>query len=122
MHGVRVELALGDALSQVVVDRIQIEQVITNLVKNAMEAVCDVRDGTAADNHPYRARADPGMGVEVAVSDSGPGVPAAELSRLVRALLHNQARRHGPGIVHQPLDCRGRTAVGCWRPPTPTAA
>ena len=79
-----------------IVDRIQIEQVIINLVKNAMEAVWDASDGPRAVSiRTARAGRD---GVEVAVSDSGPGVSAAELGRLFEPFYTTKPGGMGLGL------------------------
>lgn len=77
----RVEVAfeLAPELPRVVVDRILIEQVVLNLLRNALEAVA----GMAPDRRRVVvATRTVGEAVEVAVHDSGPGV-SPELGRRV---------------------------------------
>jgi two-component system sensor kinase FixL len=68
---VQVKVRVGFGLPPVRVDRIQIEQVILNLVGNAIEAI----DGVPTDRRQVvvRTRRVPGGGVEVQVQDTGPG-------------------------------------------------
>ncbi|MEZ5824400.1 MAG: CHASE2 domain-containing protein [Geminicoccaceae bacterium] len=68
---IRVEVDLDRAVPPVPFDRIQIQQVIVNLVRNAVEAVaeCDKREIRVAS----RLR---GGDVEVRVEDTGAGIPA----------------------------------------------
>ncbi|MCB1969902.1 MAG: CHASE2 domain-containing protein [Geminicoccaceae bacterium] len=68
--GISVEVDLDKRVPQVPFDRIQIQQVIVNLVRNAAEAVagCDRRELRVAS----RLR---GGDVEVSVADTGAGIP-----------------------------------------------
>lgn len=69
--GLRLRLDLAPSLPAVVVDAVQIQQVVVNLVRNAIEAVAGTprRDVTIAT-----AAAGPDV-VEIAVADTGPGFP-----------------------------------------------
>ncbi|MDX2171334.1 MAG: ATP-binding protein [Deltaproteobacteria bacterium] len=71
-QSVEVACELADALPRVLGDAIQIEQVVLNLLRNAIEAM-------AASNGTRRlritTRALPGDEVELSVRDSGPGLP-----------------------------------------------
>ena len=70
--GVRIELELEAGLPGVFADRIMIEQVLLNLIRNG----CDAMAGTAAEQRQLRIRARRfGAGaVEVAVIDRGHGI------------------------------------------------
>ncbi len=74
----------------VVTDGIQIEQVILNLLMNAMEAI----DGSGAVRRKVVVQTtDAGDdAVEVAVSDTGPWLSTGVREGIVRAVLHHQAR------------------------------
>jgi two-component system sensor kinase FixL len=69
-HGVRLEQRYADNLPPIRADRVQVQQVVSNLVRNAIEAVRDapIRRVT------LETRAAPD-GVEIEVSDTGAGVP-----------------------------------------------
>jgi PAS domain S-box-containing protein len=69
---VQIETRVEPSLPLVFVDRIQIEQVLLNLLRNAMEAV----EGTNSILRTIvvKARCKSRYAVEVAVADSGPGV------------------------------------------------
>ena len=103
---------LIDPMPAVVGDRIQLEQVMVNLIRNAFEAMqeCppEFRRLTirTAMNAPQHLRVD--------VCDSGTGIPPDMLRPRLRPFFHHQARRDGNGIAHQPLNSRqpGRNAVG----------
>ncbi|MEO0386009.1 MAG: cache domain-containing protein [Pseudomonadota bacterium] len=70
-NGVRILIVAGD-LPHVSGVRVQIAQVLVNLMRNAIEAMA----GTDDRVRTVWVRADPGEGcVDVAVEDTGPGVP-----------------------------------------------
>ena len=93
--GVTVELELAPALPRVRTDRLLVEQVALNLVRNAIEAVQDLA--------PERRRvaistaAQPG-GVTFTVTDQGPGVPAELRERLFEAFVTTKPTGLGLGL------------------------
>lgn len=70
-YGIRVHLVLATDLPPVLVDRVQVQQVVLNLVRNAVEVLqpCPKREITVAT----AAR---GEFAEVTIEDSGPGIAA----------------------------------------------
>jgi two-component system sensor kinase FixL len=70
---IQIEARVEPGLPLVLADRIQIEQVLLNLLRNAMEAM----EGTDAFRRPIvvEARRKSRHAVEITVADSGPGVP-----------------------------------------------
>ncbi|MGN6124752.1 MAG: sensor histidine kinase, partial [Sphingomonas oligoaromativorans] len=76
------------------VDRVQIQQVIVNLLRNALEALADAPDGAPQ----IRIRSRPtGRGmVEIEVRDNGPGFPAEVLSRRYQPFF--STKKDGMGI------------------------
>lgn len=74
-RGVRVGFGFAQHLPPVLVDRIQIQQVIINLIRNALEAMASEGDG-APRRHELALEASPaGSGmVEVVIADTGPGL------------------------------------------------
>ncbi len=71
-RGVEMRLLLGEALPPVLADMIQIEQVVLNLVRNALDAMDN------ANSRPKLLRVEtsrtPNRGAEVSVRDTGPGL------------------------------------------------
>lgn len=95
-HDVRLELALGRSLPAVTVDRIQIEQVITNLVRNAVEAVREMpREQRTVTIHTSIRT--PGM-LEVAVEDTGKGPQVKDLEELFEPFYTTKANGMGLGL------------------------
>jgi hypothetical protein len=75
-NGVTVRTELGDSLPPIQGDRVQLQQVMLNLVINAIQAMSDVRD-CKRELHVTTGVVESGERVRVAVRDTGPG-PSAE--------------------------------------------
>jgi len=95
-RGVELRIHLAPGLPPVRVDGIQIQQVVLNLVRNAIEA-------TAGSDAPTRvvtleARVE-GAGVEVAVSDTGPGVRAELAERVFEPFFTTKEDGTGIGLA-----------------------
>jgi two-component system sensor kinase FixL len=69
-HGVDVSLDLDPACDRVLVDRIQVQQVVLNLVRNAIEAMA----ASEVRKLELRSAREPGGLVRITVDDSGPGL------------------------------------------------
>ena len=95
-HDVRIELVLDAGLPRVTIDRIQIEQVITNLVRNAVEAV----QGMPQPRRVVTIRtslAEQGE-VAVAVEDNGKGLEEEEAERVFEPFYTRKADGLGLGL------------------------
>ena len=79
-NGASVQTALGEGLPPIEGDRVQLQQVVLNLIVNAVQAMGTVEQGPR-ELFITTARAEPN-GVLVAVKDSGPGVAPASLEHL----------------------------------------
>ena len=110
-HGVSVQTQLAEDLPLIQGDRVQLQQVILNLIINAIEAMSGVSEGPR-ELLISTGRAEPD-GVFVAVRDTGPGW-RRRFSSAFRGLLHDQAEWFGHGPVDLPLDHRSAwgTIVG----------
>ena len=73
-HHTRIDLEAPDSLPTLFGDRIQLQQVILNLVRNGMDAIAEAgrQDGRI---HIRTYIADDGRSVEISVSDNGVGIP-----------------------------------------------
>lgn len=90
---VQLHLDVSDALPTVHGDRVQIGQVLLNLVKNSVDAIAEGADGAVH----IRARAiESERFVEVTVTDNGPGIPAEQIDALFEPL--NTSRADGIGL------------------------
>ena len=95
-HGVLVKMRLSDGLPHILGDRIQLQQVILNLIMNAVEAMSEVSEGSR-ELLISTSEAESGR-VLIAVSDSGPGLPQANLDRLFEAFYTTKASGLGMGL------------------------
>lgn len=92
--GVRLHLALSEGLPPVHVDRILIEQVLLNLIRNAVEALREVephrRELTIASSLADGT-------VQVTVKDTGPGMTREQQQRLFEPFFTTKAAGVGLG-------------------------
>jgi FixJ family two-component response regulator/signal transduction histidine kinase len=95
-RGVEVALDEAAALPKLVGDRVQLQQVLVNLLLNAFDAVVTVVRG--ARRVAVRARAS-GTGVVVEVADSGPGMDEATLARVFEPFFTTKPRGMGLGLA-----------------------
>ena len=95
-HGVLAKMQLSEGLPHVFGDRVQLQQVILNLIMNAIEAMSEVTEGSR-ELLISTGRIKPD-GVLVAVSDSGPGLPHADPERLFEAFYTTKASGLGMGL------------------------
>ncbi len=77
--GIVLAVDIDGSLPQVFGDKIQLQQVLLNLVRNAIEAMRDTQIDQRRLN--IKARPTDGM-IEVAVRDTGCGIPADKLDRI----------------------------------------
>ena len=93
---VSVRTQLADDLSLVQGDRVQLQQVILNLIVNALQAMSGVGDG--ARELLISTGTAESDGVLVAVRDTGPGLPPSSLERLFDAFYTTKADGMGMGL------------------------
>jgi C4-dicarboxylate-specific signal transduction histidine kinase len=82
-HGVSMQTQLAEGLPLIQADRVQLQQVILNLIINAVEAMSGVSEG--ARELRISTGTDASSGVLVTVQDSGPGLPPESLDRVFDA-------------------------------------
>jgi len=95
-NGVSVRTELAEGLPLVHADRVQLQQVVLNLVANALEAMSGV-DERSRDLLISTGKAGPD-GVLVAVRDSGPPLAPASLERLFEAFYTTKPGGLGMGL------------------------
>jgi PAS domain S-box-containing protein len=95
-NGVAVELTLPDNLPQVSGDRVQLQQVMLNLILNAVEAM------TATSGEPRELQIgtarDESGGVRVTVRDSGPGIAPEDIERIFDPFYTTKSGGMGMGL------------------------
>ena len=93
----RIELALAPGLPAVYADRVMVEQVLLNLVKNAIEAMREVP--AAQRGLRIEARVNLDGDVEVRVCDRGPGLSQAESEQLFSPFYTTKSDGLGIGLA-----------------------
>jgi len=98
---VRTELAAD--LPQVMGDRVQLQQVMMNLIMNSIDAMKDADGTRELGTKSQRTENDQ---VLVSVSDTGVGLPPPAAGPGLQCLLYDKTAWHRHGTSHQPLHHR----------------
>ncbi len=95
-HGIRVHYAFNSAIELVLADRVQIQQVVLNLVRNAVDAMAEMasphRDLTIAIEPLEDDMA------QVSVTDTGPGINPEVADRLFQPFISTKLTGMGVGL------------------------
>ncbi|MFI4868148.1 MAG: PAS domain S-box protein [Steroidobacterales bacterium] len=94
---VRIVLELEPKLPRMNVDRIQIQQVLLNLLRNSLDALEVTPPGLR--EVVIRTRLDPTGEILITVADTGPGVPEYLLPRLFMPFATSKAQGTGLGLA-----------------------
>ncbi len=104
-----------DRLPPVLGDRIQLEQVLLNLIVNAIEASESPEAETEPRTVRVRVTVQDADQIRVSVSDEGPGISDDDMSRLFdRFFLHQTVRTGYGGAGHQSLIGRESGGGELW--------
>ena len=95
-HQVSLRTGLAPALPMILGDRVQLQQVILNLVMNGIEAMQSVTDRPR--ELVIRSRQDEKQKVLVSVTDCGPGISAENADRLFTAFFTTKSSGMGMGL------------------------
>ena len=96
-HGVHLLLELADGLPLVEIDGIQIQQVLVNLIHNAVESLA--ASDRADKRIVVRTRHSAASEVEISVADSGPGVDPAIAGRMFDPFCTTKEQGTGLGLA-----------------------
>jgi two-component system sensor kinase FixL len=91
-HGVSVRYAMDPSVDLVLADRVQIQQVVLNLIRNAIDAM----EESPTRRIAISTRAAPGDHVEIEVADTGPGISPEVASQLFQPFV--TTKRSGMGV------------------------
>jgi two-component system, LuxR family, sensor kinase FixL len=96
-HEVRYELDLGSDIPPLSIDSEQIQQLLLNLLWNALDAL---RGSNSSLRRVHiRTRLTPERQVEIEVCDNGPGIPAAIATRVFEPFFTTKADGTGLGLA-----------------------
>jgi two-component system sensor kinase FixL len=96
-NNIRLEIEVAGDLPELVADRIQVQQVILNLVRNGIDAMSDIEPAERVIR--LECRADTPDRVLVAVTDHGTGVPEESAARMFQAFYTTKAAGMGMGLA-----------------------
>jgi signal transduction histidine kinase len=93
--GIAIDLEIGTGLPPVLIDKVQIQQILVNLIRNSIEALLLVKD--------RRLRISTNMGdtgfANVTILDSGPGLPRNIADRLFQPFVTSKSTGMGLGLM-----------------------
>ncbi len=92
-QGLKLEIRVAEDAAEAVIDKIQIQQVLINLMRNAVEAM-----GTMARRELTVSASRIGEMVEIRVTDSGPGLPESVRTRLFQPFVTTKPEGMGVGL------------------------
>jgi two-component system sensor kinase FixL len=120
VHHVRYRFEPGAGLPQVRADRAQIQQLVLNLVHNAIEALAEVPP-ESREVTIRTSRTDNGD-VEVCVSDRGPGVSPAIAPHLFTPFCTTKSAGTGLGLAMSRTIAEANSGTLGYRPNWPTGS
>jgi C4-dicarboxylate-specific signal transduction histidine kinase len=94
-QSIAVRTQLAEALPQIMGDRVQLQQVMMNLMMNSIDAMKDV-DGTR--ELTINSRSADSEQVMVSVSDNGVGLPSQQADQIFNAFFSTKAHGTGMGL------------------------
>jgi PAS domain S-box-containing protein len=96
MEGQRVSLSVESQqdLPRIMADRVQLQQVLLNLIMNAVEAMCSVENGERS--LVVKCELHGSSDVAIMVEDSGPGIDPNDMDRIFDAFFTTKS--HGMGL------------------------
>lgn len=92
--GIEVQVLLDDVSDLVFVDRIQIQQVLVNLIRNAIDAMIDSRVRSLT----IRTAAGPNRFVTVSIEDTGSGISESLAPQLFQPFISSKQNGMGVGL------------------------
>ena len=93
-HGIEVQLDFNPRAEQVFVDRIQIQQVLVNLIRNAIDAMIE----GPVRSLSIRTDLEPGQFVRISIEDSGSGISEAVAAQLFQPFVTSKKSGMGIGL------------------------
>src|SRR5262245_56779276 len=96
-NGIALATHLSDGVPVILCDRIQVQQVLLNLLMNAIEAMSGAGEGPR--ELVVRSGTEDSQGVLVSVQDSGPGLDPQSLDRLFEAFYTTKSQGLGMGLA-----------------------
>ncbi|WP_284734659.1 PAS domain S-box protein [Sphingosinicella terrae] len=96
-HGIRVRFDFDPGVDLVLADKVQIQQVVVNLIRNAVDAMIETAPGAKRELNVAVARGH-GRLVEVCIDDTGPGIDPDIANQLFQPFITTKASGMGVGL------------------------
>lgn len=96
LAGIQVSYELDGALPGIAVDAIQIQQVLLNLIHNAIEAMAESKG--QPQELVVQTRQNQDGNIEIIIKDSGPGMSEEELEKLFHPFFTTKTKGMGLGV------------------------
>jgi C4-dicarboxylate-specific signal transduction histidine kinase len=100
-HRILVQAEQNAQVPQVRGDRIQLQQVLLNLITNAIDSMAG-KDGARV--LCVKSEVHGAGGAIVSVADTGTGIGSQDLERNIQSAVHDKIGRYGDGSVDLPFD------------------
>src|SRR3981081_1693133 len=94
-HSISVRTELAETLPQVMGDRVQLQQVMMNLIMNSIDAM---KDADGSRELTINSRSSGSEQVMVSVSDTGVGLPSPQAEQIFNAFFSTKAHGTGMGL------------------------
>ena len=95
-HRISVEAELDERLPQITGDRIQLQQVLVNLIVNAIDAMADIGGSRVLS---VKSQIQDDGDVRISVADTGAGLGPQEIDRIFNPLFTTKANGMGMGLA-----------------------
>jgi len=102
-NGITTHTELTPELPLVIGHKGQLQEVLLNLARNAIEAMGDIKDGNRV--LLVKTRCDDRDAITVEVKDTGPGIDPLKLDHIFDAFVTTKNSRNGIGTSYLPHDC-----------------
>ena len=95
-HNIKSQLDLGKEIGVIKADKNLLKQILTNLIKNAVEAMTKKKEISIATR---RINISGENHIEIEISDTGPGIPGNILDNLYKPVTSTKGKHHsGMGL------------------------
>jgi signal transduction histidine kinase len=95
-HGITVRTELAEGLPRISAVRVQLQQVLLNLIANAVESLASIED--RARVLTVRSQKADGYGIVISVEDTGSGIEPKDLERIFEPFFSKKPEGMGMGL------------------------
>jgi signal transduction histidine kinase len=96
-HHIAVRTTLNETIPDVMADRVQLQQVMLNLIKNGVEAMSSVVDSSRVLH--LKTEFDSSQNIVVTVEDSGTGIDPENIERIFNRFFTTKTQGMGMGLA-----------------------